>query len=104
MRYPPNFVQSIHPKKLAELPPFATYEGTAPDLLHLRGLPIRTTDIESVVYVGEREQVWVEMPDGDRRRPWASVWISERGPDGEPVVGEYKHEPLRVRSARDGHV
>ncbi len=99
-RYPPNFSQSIHPRKLAELPPFATYEGTAPDLLHLRGLLIRTTDIESVVYVGEREQVWVERPDGSRWRPWAGVWITELGPDGEPVVRKAKHEPLPVFGPR----
>lgn len=98
--YPPNFIQSIHPKRLAELPPFATYEGTAPDLLHLRGLLIKTTDIEKVVYVGEREQVWVEREDGSRWRPWAGVWITELGPDGKPVVREDKHEPLPVHGPR----
>lgn len=92
-RYPDNYVQSLDPEAIAKLPEFASYEGDARDLKHLVGLMIPTADIEKVVYVGERENVWVEDAEGNRWRPWAGVWITELDANGEPVVRGYD-EPL----------
>lgn len=92
-RYPDNFVQSLEPEELERLPAFATYEGKAADLQHLTDMLIPTKDIEKVVYVGEREQVFVDMPDGTRRRPWAGCAITEYDPQGRVVVTGYD-EPL----------
>lgn len=87
--YPDHFVQSLDPEELSALPPLASYEGEARDLQHLRGLLIPTKDVEKVVYVGERENVWVEDADGNRWRPWMGCWIAELDAAGNVVTKGY---------------
>ena len=89
MRYGPNFIQSIDESSYDDLPEHATYEGDAKDLQHLIGRLIPTRDVENVIYVGEREQVWVEMPDGSRRRPWYNCWIHELDGAGKVITKGY---------------
>lgn len=89
MRYGPNFIQSLEPKEITRLPAVATYEGGAEDLRHLRGRAISTQEVEALVYVGERENVWVTMPDGRRHRPWIGCWITELDAAGEVVTKGY---------------
>jgi hypothetical protein len=88
-RYPERFSQSLAPEEYEHLPAFATYEGEAHDLRHLKGLLIPTRDIEKVVYVGERENVWVEDADGTRWRPWMGCWITELDAEGNVVMKGY---------------
>lgn len=90
MLLPTNFVQSIDSAVLAKLPKLATYEGEEPALRQFRGTYFPTTQVESLIPVGERENVWVEE-DGLRWQPWKHVQIVELGPDGAPV---WHHEPL----------
>ncbi|MBX3221918.1 MAG: hypothetical protein KF795_15485 [Labilithrix sp.] len=88
-RYASNFVQSLAAEEYARLPEFATYEGEADDLQHLKGLLIPTRDVEKVVYVGERENVWVEDAEGNRWRPWMGCWITEYDAAGNVVTKGY---------------
>lgn len=88
-RYPERFIQALAPEELDGLPPFASYEGEARDLQHLRGLVIPTKDVEKVVYVGERESVWVDDGDGNRWRPWMGCWITELDAEGNVVTKGY---------------
>ena len=74
MRYPDRFKQDLPEEWYAELPKFCRYEGDAEDLIYLRGLLIPTKEVERLVYVGERENIYVYMQDG-RARPWMSVAI-----------------------------
>lgn len=89
MRYGPNFIQSIDESEYENLPEHATYEGDAADLQHLVGRLIPTRDVEKVVYVGERENVWVTQPDGFRARPWYTCWIHELDANGNAIVDGY---------------
>lgn len=84
-RFPDNFTQNLSPEEFDYLPEWCSYEGTAPDLQHLRGLLIPTREVERVVYVGERENIWVTL-NGHRERPWFSVWIRELDADGQVIV------------------
>lgn len=92
-RYPDNFVQVLPAGVLETLPEFAEYDGPARDLQHLKGLLIPTKDIDKVVYVGERENIYVTMPDGIRKRPWLGCQIFEVDAQGNEVV-RYNYEPL----------
>lgn len=98
MKYPPNFWQSLDEPSLRRLPPFCTYEGDDEELAHLVGKLIPTLDVEKVVYVGERDNVWCDNPSGDpeddRIRPWAGIQVVELGPDGKPIPETYEIEPL----------
>lgn len=95
-RYPHNFTQTMPAEMYATLPKLATYEGDAPDLKHLLGLQIPTHEIERVVYVGERENVYVENADGVRSQPWKGVWITEFDAHGKPVVRGYDEPPVKA--------
>lgn len=93
MKYGPTFVQSIG--DVSVLPRFCCYEGSAPDLQHLRGLVLETATVEELVYVGEREAIVVDMPDGHPYRPWMHVMIVELDANGHPVVDGWKNaEPI----------
>ena len=69
-RLPGRLVQSIDAATLATLPKVATYEGPDPELSHLVGRFLPIECVESLVYIGERENVWVEDDQGVRWRPW----------------------------------
>lgn len=93
MRYP-NHKQDLDPAALGNLPEFCEYEGAAPDLQHLRGVLIPTKDAARLVYVGERENLWVTDSTG-RWRPWMGVAMTEVSPDtGAPVAPTYEYESL----------
>jgi hypothetical protein len=74
-------------KDLTGLPKYCTFEGNEPELKHLRGLYIPTAEIQRLVPVGARENIWVVMPDGSRERPWLNTWITEYDEDGN-IVGD----------------
>ena len=98
MRYPDTFTQSIEPDAFDTLPKFCTYEGDAPDLAHLRGLLIPTRDVERLVYVGEREFIWVDDPNRGhglpaRWTPWKGVALTERDANGNVIVDGYVNAP-----------
>lgn len=102
MRYPDNFKQDLHPEELAQLPEVCRYEGDAPDLQHLKGLLIPTVDVQRLVYVGERENIYVDFPDGTSGRPWLGAWITELDPQGKVIVrndgGPSKAPPKGART------
>ncbi len=85
MRYPHNFVQHLEPSELPTYSKLCTYEGQAPDLQHLKGLLLEMATVEEIVYVGERENIYAELPDGTRLRPWAGIHITELDAEGNPV-------------------
>ena len=101
MRYPANFVQTMPADDLARLPKWCTYEGDAPDLKHLLNLVFETKTIESLVYVGERENIVVQdVVTGERTRPWKFVEIVELDASGKPVVSGYTNaDPIPKRKA-----
>jgi hypothetical protein len=90
-----NLVQSLGAEELASLPPLFTYEGRDPELSHLLGLLMPTARAEELVYVGERENIWVESYDGKRWQPWKNVWITEYDAQGRVILP--KHEPIPER-------
>ncbi len=96
MRYPHNYRQSMPPESLAALPPFCTYVGYAPDLQHLKGLVLETATVEQVVYIGERNNIQVELPpDGAPTCPWKHVAIEELDGNGHVVVSGWTNaEPI----------
>ena len=89
MKYGPNFKQDMPPEALAQLPEWCVYEGDAEDLRHLKGVLIPTADVERLVYVGEREGIWVVEKDGHRSRPWMGIWITEYDAKGNVVTKGY---------------
>lgn len=91
-RFGDDFVQDLPSEELEELPEFCTYEGDDDELAQLKGKLIPTTGVQELVYVGERENIWVER-DGERWQPWRFVHIWRRGPDGELIIPKF--EPLR---------
>lgn len=94
MRYPEGrYWQSLDPEDVKLLPAWATYTGDAKDLQHLRLVTFPTNRAEDLVYIGERENIWVENEAGDRWNPWAAVPILELGPDGKPRVDGYTDAP-----------
>lgn len=90
MKYGPQFSQHLTPQDLAAVSKACTYEGDAPDLKHLRGLILETATVESVVYVGERENIWATLADGTRIRPWMGCWINEHDAEGNEVLNLQK--------------
>jgi hypothetical protein len=92
MKYPDNYKQAMPENGYAQLPEYAEYDGSARDLIHLRGLEIPTKDVERVIYIGERENVFVILDDR-RVYPWRSVWIQEYDADGNPVIDGYTNAP-----------
>ncbi len=80
--------QNIDPAFLATLPKLASYEGDNPKLKALVGLFIPIEDVEKVVPVGERENVWVTDPDGTKWNPWKGVAIN-----GDDDALGYQHAP-----------
>lgn len=99
MRYAPNFTQSLPLEQLAKLPRWATYEGDAEDLQHLVGLELETATVEQLVYVGERENIYVtDEVSGDRWQPWKGIYITELDGAGNPVAPVF-HEELVDRGA-----
>lgn len=86
-----NVKQSLEPAEIAKLPSFAKYLGNDPALAHLRGLAIPTRDVERLVYIGERENVWVDDGKGNSWQPWKGAWITTYDDDGNLV---WHHEPL----------
>jgi hypothetical protein len=94
-RYPANYAQDLDAETLKRLPKFATYEGDAPDLKHLRGLVLETATVEQLVYPGERDNVFVEDEDGTRHRPWRFVEIVELDANGSPVIPPVEPIPER---------
>ncbi len=96
MRYGPNFKQTMDPGSYKLLPKLATYDGDAPDLQHLRGVYMKTIDVEKLVYAGELEGVVVEDDEGVRWRPWKGVDVQELDDDGNPKVPTYDtNEPFK---------
>lgn len=92
-KMPGNVTQDLDAGELAELPSFCKYVGDDPALAHLRGLAIPTRDVQRLVYVGERENIWVD--DGEKAwRPWMGVDITERDDAGNVVVRNLAPEPL----------
>ncbi len=89
MKYGPQFSQHLDASDLAGVSKTCTYEGDAPDLAHLRGLILETATVEDLVYVGERENIWAELKDGHRVRPWMGCYISEKDAAGNEVVTGY---------------
>ncbi len=89
MRYGPQFTQHLDPRDLVGVSKTCTYEGEAPDLQHLRGLILELATVESLVYVGERENIWAELADGTRIRPWMGCYIKEFDAAGNEVVTGY---------------
>lgn len=92
-RYPKNFIQDLGVENLALLPPWATYEGNAPDLQHLKQVTFPAARAQELVYVGERENVWVEDEAGNRWQPWLAVMILEVDAHGNPVLDGYTDAP-----------
>lgn len=91
-----NVVQSIDADELARLPPFAKYMGDDPALANLRGIAIPTSEVERLVYVGERENVWVD--DGkDTWRPWLGVEPTYLDDEGNVILPDYEEpdEPVQ---------
>lgn len=99
MRYPANYKQSIDPQVLTTLPRFCRYAGSAPDLAHLRDLTLELATVEQVVYIGEREAIEVEMPDGTIERPWMHVAIQELDANGKAVIPAFEPIPKRGPNA-----
>lgn len=93
MRYGPNFVQRIDPTHLATLSPVAQYIGDAADLQHLRGVPLKTAEVEKLIYVGERENVLVDDQHGLPSFPWRYIMITELDENGRAVVDGYVNAP-----------
>lgn len=91
-RYPSNFKQDIDAEWLSRLPRYCTYEGQAPDLMHLRGLLIETARVEDAIYVGERDNIRVVYPDGSREYPWRGIAIVQYDAQGKLVYP--KPEPI----------
>lgn len=83
---------------VAKLPELAAYVGRAPDLQHLRGIYFKTADAETLVYIGERECIEVEYPNGDKHCPWRFILAYEVDATGDPVVPP--HEPIVERGPR----
>lgn len=99
MRMGSNFKQDLDDDALSRLPEWCSYEGDDPSLTHLIGLVLPTKDVQRLVYVGERENIWVEQPSGLRERPWLNVWITEYDAEGKVVTtgyGEGEGGPLPV--------
>lgn len=95
MRNGPNFKQEMDPNSYAILPKLASYEGYAPDLQHLRGVYMKTVDVEKLVYVGELENVYVEEADGRRWQPWKGVNVIELNSKGEIDQSNWNYdEPI----------
>jgi hypothetical protein len=96
-----RFSQSLSPDKFDTLPEFCTWEGNEPALQHLKGLLIPTREVERVVPVGARENIWVVMPDGSRERPWLNCWVTEYDENGDVVVENYaKDRRIATRGPR----
>lgn len=93
IRYPINFRQDMDPEWLASLPARCSYEGHAPDLLHLRGLILETASVTAIIYVGERDNIAVLRPDGNREYPWRGVAIVQYDAQGKIVHGDY-NQPI----------
>jgi hypothetical protein len=78
-------VQRLDPAAYDHLPKYGWYAGDAPDLAHVCGRRICLLDVERLIYMGEREKVWVLMPDGSRARPWYGC-EPYRFDDGKPII------------------
>jgi hypothetical protein len=91
------FSQSLSPETFDTLPKFCTWEGHEPELQHLKGLLIPTREVERVVPVGARENIWVVMPDGGRERPWLNCWVTEYDANGKEVIREAPSTKRRTR-------
>lgn len=77
----------------ASLPKMCSYEGSAHDLAHLRGLLIPTREVEKLVYVGERENIYVDDAELGRMRPWMHVAIIELDDAGNPITTGWTNAP-----------
>ena len=85
--------QSIDANTLARLPRFAKYLGEDPRLANLQGIAIPTVDVEKVVPIGERENVWVD--DGETAwRPWQNVYVADVDAEGNVVLDNWQENPL----------
>jgi hypothetical protein len=85
-------------EQLEQLPELATYVGFARDFQHLRGIYFKTADAEALVYIGERENIEVEFPNGDKHCPWRHVYAYQVDANGDPIVPP--HEPIVERGPR----
>lgn len=86
MRYPETFRQELIDQDFDGLPEFCEYIGNADDLKYLRGKLIPTRRVQELVYVGERENIVVQLPNGALLRPWDGVWIYEVDENGNPKI------------------
>lgn len=103
MRYPPNFTQTMPLEAYDLLPEFAEYKGDDPELLQLRGIYFKTRDAEKLVFVGERENIYVTNgPNGEQSRPWIGVALTEHDAHGNVVVPDnYRPLPPKQRNPMD---
>lgn len=88
MRYGPNFRQELSPEALKKLPKKLSYVGNAEDLKELVGKPFPKAKAETLVYVGERENIRADTKNGPAY-PWRGVWITELDDEGNVVTRGY---------------